>query len=114
METTMNQERERVIVAAWKERGRKEWDPETHGRGLLSLNIQAEVRMTQRGPLGTPIPAHDNLEFRLEQANVNGQTINAIACEGVVVEPPITREESAKKPVPYRSKIAEVRKTRRG
>jgi hypothetical protein len=49
----MNQEREKVIVAAWKERGRKEWDPETHGKGLLSLNIQAEIRMTQRGALGT-------------------------------------------------------------
>jgi hypothetical protein len=34
--------REQVIRAAWKERGRDEWDPDTHGRGLLALNIQAE------------------------------------------------------------------------
>ena len=81
------QERETVIRTAWKERGRNEWDPETHGRGLLPLNIQAETKMNPRGTLGTPIPPYDNLEFRLEQTTVNGQIISAIVCECFVVEP---------------------------
>jgi hypothetical protein len=111
----MNQERKQIILTAWTERGREAWDPETHGRGLLSLNIPAEVGMTPRGPLGTPIPPY-NLEFRLEHTTVNGQVINAIVCEGIVVEPTGAWEEPSKKPfrpAPYRSRIGEARKRRR-
>jgi hypothetical protein len=79
------QNRERVIRAAWEERGRAEWDPETHGRALLPLHISANVRMTPVRP-GAPLPLPDELEFRLVRATMGGQPINSIVCEGVVVE----------------------------
>jgi hypothetical protein len=78
-------QREKVIRTAWKERGSKQWDPQTHGRGLCSLNIEAKIEMRPTRP-GTPLPNYDNLEFRLERTTVNGQPVDAIACEGVVVE----------------------------
>jgi hypothetical protein len=90
-----SKDREQVIQAAWRERGRDEWEPDTHGKGLLPLNIQAEIRMSPTGPLGTPIPPYDGLEFRLEQSNVDGQTLSAIVCEGVIVEPVVSRDEAA-------------------
>jgi hypothetical protein len=80
-----SQDRERIIRAAWEERGKAEWNPETHGRGLLSLNIPAtvEVRPVR---FGAPLPPYDNLEFRLVRATMSGQPVNSIVCEGVVVE----------------------------
>ncbi len=77
--------RERIIRAAWEERGRAEWDPETHGRGLLSLNIPATAAMR---PIrfGEPRPPYDNLEFHLVHATMGGQPVNSIVCEDVVVE----------------------------
>jgi hypothetical protein len=73
--------------------------------------------MSPVGPLGTPIPPYDALEFRLEQSNVNGQTLSAIVCEDVIVKPAENRDEAAKrpfKPAPFNSKITEARRTRRG
>jgi hypothetical protein len=80
-----SQSRERIIRAAWEERGRAEWDPETHGRGLLSLNIPATAAMR---PIrfGEPRPPYDNLEFHLVHATMGGQPVNSIVCEDVVVE----------------------------
>jgi hypothetical protein len=81
----VDQEREKVIRAAWKERGVRQWDPETHGRGLLSLNIPAKIEMLPQAT-GTPLPRYDNLEFRSVRATLNGQPVDSIVCEGVVVE----------------------------
>src|SRR5437588_8643514 len=78
------EDRERVIRAAWGERGKAQWDPNTHGRGLLSLHIPAKVEMRSVRP-GAPLPPYDDLEFRLVRATVGGQPINSIVCEGVVV-----------------------------
>ena len=81
-----SQSRERIIRAAWEERGRAEWDPEAHGRGLLSLNIPATAAMR---PIrfGEPRPPYDNLEFHLVHATMGGQpVVNSIVCEDVVVE----------------------------
>ena len=80
-----SKEREGTIRAAWEERGRAQWDPNTHGRGLLSLHIPAKIEM-KPVRLGTPLPPHDDLEFRLVQATMGGQPMNSIVCEGVVVE----------------------------
>ena len=78
-------DRERVIRAAWAERGKAEWNPNTHGRGLLSLHIPAIVKMrTVR--FGAPLPPYDDLEFHLVRASMNGQPVNSIVCEDVVVE----------------------------
>jgi hypothetical protein len=71
--------------AAWRERGSRQWDPMTHGRGLSSLIIQAKTEMVERTP-GMALPKYDTLEFRLEGTTVNGQSVDAIVCEGVVVE----------------------------
>ena len=80
-----SEDRERIIRAAWEERGKAQWDPETHGRGLLSLHIPAKVEMTPVR-LGAPLPPYDDLEFRLVHATMSGQPINSIVCEDVVVE----------------------------
>jgi hypothetical protein len=80
-----SEDRERNIRAAWEERGKAQWDPETHGRGLLSLHIPAKVEMTPVR-LGAPLPPYDDLEFRLVRATMSGQPINSIVCEDVVVE----------------------------
>jgi hypothetical protein len=81
----ISQNRERIIRAAWEERGKAQWDPNTHGRGLLSLHIPAKVEM-RPVRFGTPLPSYDDLEFRLVQATMNGRPVNSIVCEGVVVE----------------------------
>lgn len=80
-----SEDRERVIRAAWEERGKAQWDPTTHGRGLLSLHIPAKVEM-RPVRLGAPLPPYDDLEFRLVRATMAGQPVNSIVCEGVVVE----------------------------
>jgi hypothetical protein len=81
----MDEDRERIIRAAWEERGKAQWDTETHGRGLLSLHIPAKVEM-RPVRFGAPKPPYDDLEFRLVRATMNGQPVNSIVCEGVVVE----------------------------
>ena len=102
-----------LIQTAWNERGRFEWDPEVHGRQLASLNIAADAGMKPSVP-GAPIPLHDNLEFRLVQTVVNGETINAIVCEGVIVEPIIQDFKPPPQPVRFKSTMAQARKRRRG
>jgi hypothetical protein len=78
-------QREKLIRAAWRERGSRQWDPGTHGRGLSSLIIQAKTEMVERTP-GMPLPKYDTLEFRLERSTVDGQPVDTIVCEGIVVE----------------------------
>jgi hypothetical protein len=80
-----SKEREGTIRAAWEERGRAQWDPNTHGRGLLSLHIPAKIEM-KPVHLGTPLPPYDDLEFRLVRTTMGGQPMNSIVCEGVVAE----------------------------
>jgi hypothetical protein len=77
-------ERERLIRDAWNERGSKEWEPATHGRGLKSLNIQASTDM-RTAPFAYPMPPYDNLEFRLVHATIDGQPMDSVVCEDVVV-----------------------------
>jgi hypothetical protein len=77
--------REETIRAAWKERGKAQWDPASHGLGLLSLHIPAKVEM-RPVRLGTPLPPYDDLEFRLVRATMSGLPIDSIVCEGVVVQ----------------------------
>ena len=78
-------ERERVIRAAWKERGALQWDPQVHGRGLEPLNIQAATDMRPQKPGHPPLPPYDNLEFRLERTTIDDEPMTSIVCEGVVV-----------------------------
>jgi hypothetical protein len=51
----VSEDRERIIRMAWEERGKAQWDTDSHGRGLLSLHVPAKVEM---GPirLGAPLP----------------------------------------------------------
>jgi hypothetical protein len=84
-EMAASENRKGIIRAAWEERGKSQWDQKTHGRGLLSLHIPASVEMTA-ARFGAPLPAYDDLEFRLVRATMNGQPVNSIVCEDVVVE----------------------------
>ena len=90
-----NRDRERVIRAAWEERGKAEWDQETHGRGLLSLHIPAKIEM-RPVRVGAPLPPYDNLDFHLVRATMRGQPVTSIVCEDVVVE---TIEDAAHQPM---------------
>jgi hypothetical protein len=76
--------REEVIRAAWKERGRKLWNPETHGKGL-PLNMPAKQAATSTDTV-SPLTSSDNLEFKLFGARGSSQPFNYIVCEGIVVE----------------------------
>jgi hypothetical protein len=41
---------------------------------------------------GETLPGYDKLEFKMVRSNVNGQAVNRIVCEGVVVDPPMRRK----------------------
>ena len=75
---SVSPEREMIIRTAWKERGSHQWNPEVHGRGAPLI-----IPATTPKP-GQPIPADDNLEFRL--GNVDNEPVNEIVCEGVILE----------------------------
>jgi hypothetical protein len=70
--------RERVIRTAWAERGKAQWNPETHGRGLVSLHIPAN-------PDAKP-PPFNELEFRMVRTFLGERRIDSIVCDDVVVE----------------------------
>jgi hypothetical protein len=44
---------------------------------------------------GETLPGYDTLEFKMVLFYVNGQAVNRIVCEGVVVDPPKPREKSS-------------------
>ena len=69
--------------------GIKMWDPDFHGAGHAALNIQGRSKLLSPKP-GETLPRYDTLEFKV-RCNVNGQKVNRIVCEGVVVDPPKRR-----------------------
>jgi hypothetical protein len=73
------EERERIIRAAWNERGRSEWVT-VASRGQTSIKIPATPPSSSE-----PVQA-DELIFILVQATMGGEPVNSIVCEGVVVE----------------------------
>jgi len=76
--------REGTIRTAWRERGRKLWNPRAHGKGL-PLNIPAELPANSAEAV-QPLTLRDNLEFLFYCAREYSQPFNYIACEGIVVE----------------------------
>jgi len=76
--------REAVIRAAWKERGRKLWNPEIHGKGL-PLNIPVKHAAISTAAV-SPLTLSDNLEFQFFGVRGSSQPFNYIVCEGIVVE----------------------------
>ena len=85
-------DREKVIRQRWLETGVKMWNPYHHGAGLAALNIQGRAELLTPKP-GETLPRYDTLEFKTVQSYVNGEVINQIVCEGVVVDPPKRRAE---------------------
>jgi hypothetical protein len=83
-------ERENLIRRRWTETGIKMWNPDVHGAGLAALNIQGRAELLPVKP-GETLPGYDKLEFRMVRSYVNGQAVNRIVCEGVVVDPPKRR-----------------------
>ena len=85
-------DREKLIRRRWLETGIKMWNPDHHGAGLAALNIQGQAELLPPKP-GERLPGYDTLEFKIVQSYVNGQAVNQIVCEGVVVDPPKRRAE---------------------
>jgi hypothetical protein len=84
-------EREKLIRRRWAETGIKMWNPHVHGAGHAALNIQGRVELLAVKP-GETLPGYDRLEFKMVRSSINGQTVNGIFCEGVVVDPPKRRK----------------------
>jgi hypothetical protein len=84
-------EREELIRRRWSETGIKMWNPDVHGAGQAALNIQGRVELLPVKP-GEMLARYDNLEFKIVRSYVNGQAVNCIVCEGVVVDPPKRRK----------------------
>jgi hypothetical protein len=80
-----SEDREKIIRTAWEERGKAQWNPDIHGRGLISLHISSKVETTPHRLAETLAP-NDDLEFRLVRATMSGQSMDSILCEGIVVE----------------------------
>jgi hypothetical protein len=89
-ETNDQSEREKLIRRRWAETGIKMWNPNVHGAGHAALNIQGRVELLPVKP-GETLPGYDTLEFKTVRSYVNGQAVNHIVCEGVVVDPPKRR-----------------------
>jgi hypothetical protein len=83
-------EREKLILRRWTETGIKMWNPDVHGAGHAALNIQGRVELLPVKP-GETLPGYDKLEFKMVRSYINGQAVNRIVCEGVVVDPPKRR-----------------------
>jgi hypothetical protein len=90
-ETNDQSEREKLIRRRWTESGIKMWNPEVHGTGQAALNIQGRAELLPPKP-GETLPGYDTLEFKMVRSYVNGQEVNRIVCEGVVVDPPKRRK----------------------
>jgi hypothetical protein len=84
-------ERETLIRRRWLETGIKMWNPDVHGAGHAALNIQGRTELLPPKP-GETLPRYDKLEFKMVGSYVNGQAVNRIVCEGVVVDPPKRRK----------------------
>ena len=89
-ETIGSSEREQLILRRWSETGIKLWNPDFHGAGHAALNIQGQSKLLPPNP-GEKPPRYDTLEFKMVRSNVNGQAVDRIVCEGVVVDPPKRR-----------------------
>jgi hypothetical protein len=90
-ETNDQSEREKLIRRRWLETGIKMWNPGVHGAGHAALNIQGRAELLPVKP-GETLPGYDKLEFKMVPSCVNGQEVNRIICEGVVVDPPKRRK----------------------
>ena len=86
-ETIGSSEREQLILRRWSETGIKLWNPDFHGAGHAALNIQGQSKLLPPNP-GENSLRYDTLVFKVVRSNVNGQALDRIVCEGVVVEPP--------------------------
>jgi hypothetical protein len=89
-ETNDQSERERLIRRRWSETGIRLWNPRFHGAGHAALNIQGQSKLLPPTP-GEKLPRYDTLEFKMVRSNVNGQAVDLIVCEGIVVDPPKRR-----------------------
>jgi hypothetical protein len=90
-ETNDPSEREKLIRRRWTESGIKMWNPDVHGTGQAALNIQGRAELLPPKP-GETLPGYDTLKFKMVRSDVNGQEVNRIVCEGVVVDPPKRRK----------------------
>ena len=88
-------DREQLIRRRWLETGIKMWNSDHHGAGQAALNIQGRAELLPPKP-GETLPGYDALEFKFVRSCINGQEVDHIVCEGVVVEPPKRRAQRLK------------------
>jgi hypothetical protein len=88
--TNDRSEREKLIRRRWSETGIRLWNPDFHAAGHATLNIQGQSKLLPPNP-GEKMPRYDTLEFKMIRSNVEGQAVDRIVCEGVVVEAPKRR-----------------------
>jgi hypothetical protein len=86
-ETNDQSGREKLIRRRWSETGIKMWNPDFHGAGHAALNIQGRSELLPPKP-GETLPGYDTLEFKMARSHVDGQAVDLIVCEGVVVDQP--------------------------
>jgi hypothetical protein len=100
-ETNDESEREKLIRRRWSETGIKMWNLDFHGAGHAALNIQGRSKLLPPKP-GETLPRYETLEFKMVRSNVNGQAVNRIVCEGVVVDPPKRRKYPSRRAARHR------------
>jgi hypothetical protein len=71
--------RERLIHRVWAERGYAIWKPP----GPLIIDLPSDMKAAPRRAVRIPA----SLTYELRPTTVKGKAIDAIVCEGVVVEP---------------------------
>jgi hypothetical protein len=88
--TNDRSEREKLIRRRWSETGIRLWNPDLHGAGHAELNIQGQSKLLPPNP-GEKLPRYDTLQFKMVRSDVEGQPVDRIVCEGVVVDAPERR-----------------------
>jgi hypothetical protein len=86
-ETDPRAAREQLIRRRWAETGIKMWNPDVQGAGHGALSIQGGAALLPPKE-GETLPRYDRLEFRMVRSETDGQQVEQIVCEGVVVDPP--------------------------
>jgi hypothetical protein len=86
-ETDPRAAREQLIRRRWAETGIKMWNPDVQGAGHGALSIQGGAALLPPKE-GETLPRYDRLEFRMVRSETDGQKVEQIVCEGVVVDPP--------------------------
>ena len=91
-ETNDQSDREKLIADVGLRPGLRCGTPIVTAPGMQLLIFKGRAELLPPKP-GETLPGYDTLEFKIARSCVNGQEVDHIVCEGVVVEPPKRRAE---------------------